>query len=161
MHKFKAEIHIIGINPFVFVPAKILSRIFKQAGTDKGPVPVRGIVNGRAYQQTLVRYQGEWRLYINTTMLKNSPGRIGETVEITIAHDPADRSVEPHPKLVKALAGNAEAKRVFEKLPPSVQKEIVRYISRLKTEAVIDKNVEKAIDFLLGKGRFVGRERLK
>ena len=161
MHKFKAEIYLIGINPFVFVPVKILSVIFKQAGTDKGPIPIRGTVNGGAYQQTLVRYQGEWRLYINTTMLKNSPGRIGETVEITIAYDPADRSIEPHPKLAKALAKNAEAKGAFEKLSLSVQREIVRYISRLKTEASIDRNVEKAIDFLLGKGRFVGREGLK
>lgn len=161
MHKFKTEIYIIGINPFVFVPDKILNDIFKQAGTDKGPIPVRGAVNDTGFQQTLVKYQGNWRLYINTTMLKNSPRRIGETVEITIEHDPTDRSIEPHPKLAKALAQNTKAKAAFDSLSPSGQKEIVRYISRLKTEPSIDKNVQKAIAFLLGKGRSVGREKLK
>lgn len=42
MHKlkFKADIKIIGINPFVFVPEKVLSEIFKQAQKDKSPIPV-------------------------------------------------------------------------------------------------------------------------
>ncbi|WP_240040749.1 YdeI/OmpD-associated family protein [Pseudocnuella soli] len=138
-----------------------MNDIFQQAGTDKGPIPIRGTVNDGSYQQTLVKYEGSWRLYINTIMLKNSPKRIGETVVISIEYDPTDRSLVPHPKLVAALAKNAEAKYVFDALPPSLQKEIVRYISRLKTEATIDKNVAKAIDFLLGRGRFIGRERLK
>ena len=54
-----------------------------------------------------------------------------------------------------------EAKSAFDNLSPSSQKEIVRYISQLKTEPGIDRNVEKAIAFLLGKGRFVGREKVK
>src|ERR1044071_2649608 len=104
MHQFKASIDIIGINPFVFVPEKILKEIFQKAGKDKGPIPVQGTVNGKAFQQTLVKYSGHWRLYINTTMLKNSPKRIGETIEVTIEFDPTDRTIEPHPKLIKALA---------------------------------------------------------
>jgi hypothetical protein len=161
MYRFKAQIDIIGINPFVFVPDEILKAIFRQAGADKGPIPIRGKINEKAYQQTLVRFQGNWRLYINTIMLKNSPKRIGETVEITIEFDPADRTIKTHPKLIKALAENPEAKAVFDSLPPSTRKEIVRYIAQLKTEASIDKNVIKAIDFLLGKGRFIGRDKPK
>lgn len=34
MYKFSAEIAIIGVNPFVFVPNEILQHIFKQAGHD-------------------------------------------------------------------------------------------------------------------------------
>lgn len=159
MHHFKAEINIIGINPFVFVPGNILQDIFKQAGKDKGHIPVRGTINGKGYQQTLVKYSGDWRLYINTSMLSNSPKRIGETVEVAIELDPADRTIESHPKLVKALEENPGAKSVFDNLPPSRQKEIIRYISFLKSEESIDRNVNKAIDFLLGKGRFVGRDK--
>jgi hypothetical protein len=158
MHRFKARIDIIGINPFVFVPEKTLKAIFKQAGTEKGPIPIRGTINGRPYQQTLVKYNGLWRLYINTTMLKDSPKRIGETVELTVAHDLSDRSIEPHPKLLEALSRMPDAKKTFEKLPPSRQNEIVRYISRLKTDTSVEKNISKAINFLLGKGRFVGRD---
>ena len=42
MQKFKARIELIGINPFVFVPGKILKEIFRQSGKDKGHIPVRG-----------------------------------------------------------------------------------------------------------------------
>ena len=156
---FTAKIDIIGINPFVFVPEKILGKIFEQAGTNKGAIPVSGTINGLPYQQTLVRYSGHWRLYINTKMLKDSPKRIGETVAITIELDTADRSIKPNPKLVKALKKEPRAKKVFDSLPPSRQKEIVRYISFLKTEESIDRNIQRAIDFFLGKGRFIGRDK--
>ncbi len=159
MYKFKAELQIIGINPFVFVPVKILTAVFKQANKDKGPIPVRGTINTEPYRQTLVRYSGEWRLYINTSMLKNSPKRIGETIELTIEHDPSDRSIQPHPKLEAALKKNKEAKKVFDQLTDSRRLEIVRYISFLKTEESVDRNINKAIDFLLGKERFAGRDK--
>ena len=159
MHQFKAIIEIIGVNPFVFVPGKILEEIFQQAGKNKGHIPVCGTINGKGFKQTLVKYSGHWRLYINTTMLKNSPKRIGETVDVTLAFDPADRTIVQHPKLVKALKESPEAKSVFDALPPSRQKEIVRYISSLKTEESVDKNVARAVQFLLGKDRFVGRDK--
>lgn len=158
IYQFSAEIQIIGVNPFVFVPDNILEKIFEDAGKSKGHIPIKGHINGKTYKQTLVKYSGHWRLYINTSMLKKSPERIGETVEITLAFDPEDRSIEPHPKLIQALKDNPDAKTVFDSLSPSRKHEIVRYISFLKTEATVDKNIIKAIDFLLGKGRFVGRD---
>lgn len=159
MHKFKADIEIIGANPFVSVPEKILMDIFRQAGKDKGKIPIRGTVNNLPYKQTLIKYSGDWRLYVNTSMLKNSPKRIGETIELTIEFDPSDRTIQPHTKLVKALNKSKRAKKVFDNLRPSLQFEIIRYIANLKTEKSIDTNVRKAIDFLLGRGRFVGREK--
>ena len=159
-YRFKAVIEIIGINPYVLVPNDILDKIFTQAGKSKGHIPIRGTVNGVPYKQTLLRYSGLWRLYINTTMLKDSPKRIGETIELTIEYDPSDRTIPVHPKLVAALEQNKEAKAVFDGLSPSLKKEIIRYISFLKTEQSVDKNVMRAIDFLLGNGRFIGRENI-
>ena len=159
MHKFSATLEIIVGNPFVFIPSTILDAVFQQANQNKGPIPVKGTINGKQYQQTLVKYSGDWRLYINLKMLKNSPKRIGEIIEVEIEFDPSDRSIEPHPKLVQALADNEEARSVFNQLSPSRQKEIVRYIANLKSEASIEKNVARAINFLLGKERFVGRHK--
>jgi uncharacterized protein YdeI (YjbR/CyaY-like superfamily) len=157
MQKFKAEIQIIGINPYVLLPEEVLTDIFMQAGKNKGNIPIEGTINEKTYKQTLVKFKGLWRLYINTTMLKNSPKRIGEIVEISIQFDPVKRVIQPHPKFVKALKDNKEAEIIFDSLRPSLKLEIVRYISSLKTEKSVDRNVPKAIDFLLGKGRFVGR----
>ncbi len=155
---FSAQLDLIGINPFVFVPSEILNRIFEQANKDKSPIPVKGTVNGKTFRQTLMKYQGEWRLYINLEMLEKSTERIGEIIDISICYDPEIRKIEPHPKLLKALSENSEAKKVFDGLPPSLQNEIIRYISFLKTEESIDRNVARAIRFLLGKERFIGRD---
>ncbi len=158
MEKFKARLGIIVGNPFVFIPQNILHQLFEQAGKNKGPIPVCGSINGKEYQQTLVKYSGEWRLYINLKMLTDSPRRIGETITIEIEFDTADRTILPHPALSKALAASPEANQVFELLSPSKQKEIVRYISNLKSEESVKRNVKSAINFLLGNGRFVGRD---
>lgn len=159
MFAFEAQLEIIGINPFVFVPTDILDNLFKDAGVNKGYIPVKGKVNEKDYVQTLLRYKGEWRLYINTVILSDSPKRIGETLTITISFDPEDRTILPHPELEAAFALNKEALQVFDGLSPSKQKEIIRYISSLKTADSRRKNIEKAIGFLLGKNRFVGREK--
>ena len=157
MPKFKAEIQIIGANPYVAVPEKILDFIFKKAKRSKSPIPICGIVNAKTYKQSLVKYKGDWRLYINTVMLKNSPRRIGEIIELSINFDPQDRHLNPHPKLKRALQDNPEANLVFKHLSPSRKHEIIRYISVLKKEESIERNVARAIDFLKGKGRFAGR----
>lgn len=159
MQEFTATLEIIDGNPFVHVPPVILEDLFNQANKQKGAIPIKGAVNGKPYQQTMVKFRNHWRLYVNMVMLKNSPKRIGESINVSIEFDPSDRSIEPHPKFVNALKSNETARKVFEALSPSRQKEIVRYISFLKTEKSVDRNVERAINFLLGKVRFVGRDK--
>ncbi len=158
-HKFEAILEIIVGNPFVFIPEEILLDLFQIAESNTRPIPVKGSINGKDYQQTLVKYSGAWRLYINMNMLKDSPRRIGELIHVEIEFDPSDRSIEAHPKLVQALEASPEARKIFEGLSPSRKKEIVRYIHHLKSEESVDRNVRRAINFLLGRERFVGREK--
>lgn len=158
MKSFKAVIDIIGINPFVFVPEDVLACIFLQAGKNKGAIPIKGTINGHPFMQTLVRYSNAWRLYINGPMLHGK--KVGDEVTMTLAYDEVERVVPMHPQLKKALKENKEAKAVYDKLSPSLQKEIKRYINNLKTATAVDKNVEKAIRFLTGKERFIGRNGL-
>ncbi len=159
MSKFKAVIEIIGINPFVFVPSEILHDIFTQAQKNKGAIPIKGTINGENYKQTLVKYSGEWRLYINTTMLKNSPKRIGEIIELTAIFDPETRKIAPPIQFVTALEANLEAKKIFDSLSASMKLEIVRYLTNLKTEESLHRNILRAINFLTGKERFIGRDK--
>lgn len=159
MYTFTAAIEMIGINPFVFVPDDLLLQIFKAAGKEKGHIPIRGSLNGKPYKQTLVKYSGAWRLYINTTMLKNSPKRVGETISISLQFDPESREIEPPLNFVKALAKNKPAKMIFDNLSASRKFEIVRYLANLKTADAIEKNIKRAINFLSGKERFMGRDK--
>ena len=69
-YSFQAELEIIGINPFVAVPPDILQKIFQDSGREKSPIPICGQINEKTYQQNLMFFKGDWRLYVNTTMLK-------------------------------------------------------------------------------------------
>lgn len=156
---FKATIHIIGINPFVFIPETILEQLFLHAEKNKGPIPVKGTVNKLPYRQTLVRYCNEWRLYINTSMLKNSPKRIGETIALSISIDPDSREIPIPPDFLSALKSDKEAERVYNNMSNSLQTEIIRYLAGLKTKESLERNITRAINFLKGKERFIGREK--
>lgn len=155
---FTALIEIIGVNPFVYLPEKVLEQVFLQAGKDKGKIPVKMTIDGHAFIQTLVRYSGHWRLYLNTPMRKAAMKEVGDTAVFEIWYDPEERIVVLHPKFITALEQNPEARKVYDQLPPSRRQEIAKYLSFLKTEESLDRNVKKAIDFLIGKDRFVGRD---
>lgn len=145
MQKFSAKIYKIGINPVVDPPDGVLESLFKAAGRSRGPVPVTGRLNGCAFVQTLVKYAGAWRLYINGPMLKDSGLAVGATAEIEIEFDPRPRSVPIPARFSRALAGNAAAKKAFDELAPSRRKEILRYLASLKTREALERNVERLI----------------
>src|ERR1043165_1724233 len=130
MLSFSAKIQIIGVNPYVLLPPKVLQGVFEQAGKDKGPIPVKGAMDGHPYIQTLVKYSGKWRLYLNTPMRKAADKDVGDTIDVTIEYDPEKRTVATPPKLQSALKKDKAAKATFDALPPSRQKELVRYIDR-------------------------------
>lgn len=157
--KFSAQIEIIGINPFVYLPDDVLQSIFIQANKDRGKIPVTIKIEGHEFTQTLIKYSGHWRLYLNTPMRKAALKEVGDTVTIEIRYDPKKRTIPPHPKFIEALNQNQEAKDAYDNLRPSLQLEIVRYLSFLKTEESIDRNVTRAVNFLLGKQRFIGRDK--
>ena len=159
MQSFSAKIFKIGINPYVLVPAAVLKALFKEAGKNKGHIPIKGTINGYEFTQTLVKYSGKWHLYLNTPMRKNSVSDVGDMVDMKIEMDTADRTVPMHPKMKSALQKNRKANSIFLQLPSSRKKEICRYINHLKTDEAVNRNINKAIGFLLGKARFIGRDK--
>ena len=150
MPRFSKPIDKIGINPVVDPPETILNAIFDQAGRSRGPIPVRGKLNGIDFIQTLVKFRGAWRLYINGPMLKNSGLKVGDTAKVQIEFDPRPRDVPMPAPLVAALRKEKKAKVAFDELPPSRKKEICKYIGSLKSETAIEKNVERIIKILSG-----------
>ena len=65
MKSFTAKIFKVGVNPCVVVPDEVLKYLFREAGKDKGPIPVQGKLNGASFIQTVVKFRGDWRLYVN------------------------------------------------------------------------------------------------
>jgi len=158
MKSFSAKIFKIGINPYVLLPKDILKYLFTEAGKEKGHIPVCITINKQRFEQTLVKYSGKWRLYLNTPMRKVAQKDTGDVINIEIEYDPNDRKVPLHPQFETALKKNKKATEVFEKLSSSRQKEISRYLNHLKTKESITKNINRAISFLQGKESFVGRK---
>ena len=157
--KFAAKIYKISINPYVPLPLNILKEIFKQADKNKSPIPVAIEIEEQNFIQNLVKYKGKWRLYLNGPMREAAGKDVGDIITMNIEFDANERSVPMHPKLEAAFSKNKKAKNVYDSLPVSLQKEILKYINFLKTNESVEKNVNRAIQFLLGKERFIGRDK--
>jgi uncharacterized protein YdeI (YjbR/CyaY-like superfamily) len=149
MESFSARIYIISkINPVVDVPDGVLHAIFEQAGRSKGPIPVRGKLNGAEFIQTLIKYEGAWRLYLNGLMRNAAGIDTGDMADVEIEFDPRPRE-EPVPgKFTEALEADAPANAEFDRLSPSRKKEILRYLNSMKTEESLVRNIEKIIRHL-------------
>src|SRR5690349_20265211 len=97
-HTFSAKIEIIGVNSFVFVPGKVLNELFIQAGITKGKIPVNMTIDGHAFTQTLVKYSGHWRLYLNMPMRKAAGKDVGDKAVFELSFNPIKKEVPMHPK---------------------------------------------------------------
>jgi hypothetical protein len=147
---FRATIEQIGINPYVSLPPRRLAALFEAAGKQRGPIPVVIEIGGATFRQSLVKYQGAWRLYLNTPMRAAAGKSVGQGVTLKVDFDPAPR-VEPMPPALRlALAKDERAKAAFAALVPSRQKEIQRYLNSAKTAATVERNVAKVVAWLTG-----------
>ena len=148
MLKFQFQIYKLGINPVVDPPTEVLGSLFKASQKSKGPIPVCGTLNGTEFTQTLVKYGGKWRLYINGPMMKSAGLKVGDVAVVEIEFDPRPRDVPMPRALAAALKTNRRAAEAFDKLTPSRQKEIFRYIGSLRSAEAIARNVERVLNQL-------------
>lgn len=159
MKSFSEKIQIIGVNPYVLLPSALLKHIFQKAGKDKGAIPVQLKIGSKDFIQNLVKYSGKWRLYLNGPMRKAAGKDVGDLIDIQIDFDSRPRITPMNSKLKLALKENPAAKKAFEKLSPSRQKEILRYINFLKSEESVDKNIQRVIAHLTSSKTFIGRKK--
>jgi hypothetical protein len=164
--KFSSKIQIINGNPYVRPPDHILLVIFQQADKDTSPIPIKGKLNGAPFVQTLVRYDNDWRLYVNIIMAnaaeipfsKSIAEIVGREVEIKVEFDPNPPTYEMVEFLKDALEANPTARKNWDKLIPSRQKEILRYFSWLKSDEAKERNIKKLLEALTGSEiRFMAR----
>lgn len=154
---FSAKIDLLGVNPFVRPPDDVLAALFTAAGKDKSPISVRGTINSAAFQQSLVRYQGDWRLYINGVMARNAGFKfsnivkiVGEQVTISLEYDPQPVAYGMVPEFQKALNADPNAQAAYYHLTQGRQKEILRYLTSLKSETALQRNIVRLMQHLRG-----------
>ena len=161
--EFRAKIERKGINPYVLVSAARARRI--KAGWNK-PLPVLVQVNGQPDPAWRVNMMpagdGSFYLYLDGIVRKASGTDVGDIVEVSLAFDPAYRSGpqdEMLPEFAARLDEDAGIKARWDGLAPSLQKEILRYLANLKSDAARRRNIDRAIGVLGGaKARFLARD---
>lgn len=153
---FEATLQRVGIDIVAEVPARAsakLARASVAAGRSKGAIPVQAKLPGssRSFPQTLVPIGGgRHKLYVNEVMLGATGLVEGQRVRITLTLDLADRMAAMPAQLADALAASDAASATFDALSPSRRKEVLRYLTNLKTQAALERNVAKFVAKLAG-----------
>ena len=160
--RFRSVIEILGVNPYVLISAKRAMKIKK--GWCK-PLPVRIRVNGKPekpWRINLVpRGDGSFYLYLHGNVRRASKTKVGDAVNIELEFDDEYKSGPAHPVpawFSTAMRQNPAAKQTWNGLTPSLRKEVLRYLSRLKSPEAKSRNLKLAMSALSGtRTRFLGR----
>src|SRR5579863_6570685 len=152
--RFRSEIQINGINPYVLVSAKRAALLLK--GWRK-PLPVGVRVNGQPEKQWRINLMpigdGSFYLYLHGDVRKASGTKVGDHVTAEVRFDADYRGGPMHsmPSWFRtALAANPKARQGWKKLIPSRRKEILRYFARLKSTDARVRNMQRALQVLSG-----------
>ena len=162
MVRVRSRIRIVGVNPYVHVDAGAATRLRKNW---RGPMPVRYEAEGgpaKAWRINLMPLgDGTYRLHLNGQVRRELNLGVGDKVCLRIQFDSEYRGGPG--RLMRSwfrreLAKDPLAKSGWLRLPPSRQKEVLRYLARLKTAEAKARNLRRAMDVLAGgRARFMGR----
>ena len=159
---FSSKIRIMGSNPYVRVSAR-QAAILKPGW--KKPLPVLVQVNGMPDTPWRINMMpvgdGSFYLYLHGNVRKASRTKVGDMVKVAVSFDSEYRN-GPMRKMPawfsSALKKNPTARKNWELLIPSRKKEILRYLSALKSEEARERNLKRALEALSGSPlRFMAR----
>jgi hypothetical protein len=155
MLRFKATMKVREGNPYVLVSA---ARAKKIRPGWRRPLPVLLRINGKPEKAWRINMMpagdGGFFLYLHGSVRKASGTKVGDNVAVEVRFDDAYKNgpMHPMPPWFRApLSKNAKAKKAWDALIPSRKKEILRYLSWLKSRDARDRNVARAIRVLSGK----------
>ena len=160
--RFRARMLIRLVNPYVHISRERATAL--KPGWRK-PMPVLVRINGKPRPPWRINLMpmgnGAFYLYLAGDVRKASATKVGDMVDVDVRFDPAYRGGPMHampPWFRRPLYANTRAKRAWLALTPSRQKEILRYLSLLRSKDARVRNVTKAIRALSGaKERYMAR----
>jgi hypothetical protein len=150
---FTAIVKIRGINPVVLVSASLANAI--KPGWRK-PLPVLVRLNGKPAKAWRINMMpagdGSFYLYLHGNLRKASGTSVGDRARVEIEFDAKYRGgPQPMPRWFKAaLAANPRAKQSWTALVPSRKKEVLRYLSHLRSPDARKRNLAKVLHMLSG-----------
>jgi hypothetical protein len=153
MHVFSAPIVKLGINACVNVPEKIVKNLLAAAGKKSAPVQVKCVLNGVDFDANVVRYSGDWRLYLNMVTRRNAGCDIGDKVKIHLAYDPSIRMPPMPEQFQQALRGNSDLQKAWRLRPSAKRREILESLNGKQSNAELAHSIAETIELLVKKRR--------
>ena len=157
--KFRSQLEITGVNPFVSISANVAARLRK----GRRPIPVRFQINKstKYWSVNMMPVRGgTFRLYLNGEIRKAAGLKVGDSLEVKVQFDDEYKNGPLHPLpswFSKPLSQNSKALKRWRLLTPSKKKEILRYFAGLKSPEAKERNLVRALHVLAGgQGRFLG-----
>jgi len=151
MQVFSATIVKLGINACVNVPEKIVKSLLAAAEKKSAPVQVKCILNGVDFDANIVRYSGDWRLYLNLVTRRAAGCDIGDRVKIHLAYDPSMRMPPMPEPFRQALRGNPDLQKAWRLRPSAKRREILLSLNVKKSDAQLARGIAETIGLLLKK----------
>jgi hypothetical protein len=159
---FTSRINIFNGNPYILVSAARAKEL--KPGWRK-PLPVLVQIDGKPDVPWRINMMpignGSFYLYLHGIVRKASRTKVGDRVRVAVSFDSrySGGPMHPLPSWFRIpLNRDTRARKSWDALIPSRQKEILRYFSWLKSKEARDRNVAKALHVLSGKeGRFMAR----
>lgn len=150
---FTAVIYKTGVNACVDVPASVSGKMRPQ----NGYIKVKGLINGFDFTTNLVPVKnGPYRLFVNLKMLKGAHASVGSVAKFSIVQDLKKVETDyPVPAYLREqlIAHNLLAD--FNALTEGKRKNILKYLTGIKTEATLQNNIAKLIAQLTDKEKNV------
>jgi hypothetical protein len=151
MHVFSATIVKLGINACLNVPEEIVKSLLAAAGKKSAPVQVKCVLNGVKFDANVVRYSGDWRLYLNLVTRRAANCDIGDRVKIHLAYDPSMRMPPMPEPFRQALRDDSNLQKAWRLRPSAKRREILQSLIDKKSEAELAHGIAETIEFLLKK----------
>jgi Domain of unknown function (DUF1905)/Bacteriocin-protection, YdeI or OmpD-Associated len=160
--RFSSVIEIRGVNPYVYVDAKLASCLKENW---RKPLPVMVQINGQPMTPWRINMmpagEGNYYLYLHATVRKASGTKVGDRVTVQLSFDNDYRGGPAHVLptwFSTALEKDPGAKKAWNALIPSRKKEILRYFAGLKSTEARVRNLKRAMEALSGdEVRFMAR----
>ena len=125
------------------VPPEVVERL----GSGKRP-KVRVTIGGHTYRSTVAVYDDEFFLPLSAENRSAAGVSAGEDVKVKVELDTEPRVVAVPPDFAAALQRDAVARRAFEKLSYSHQREHVLAIEDAKRPETRARRIAKAVEML-------------
>lgn len=148
VYKFEATLErpdMRGAWTFVRIPFSVA----EEFGV-KGQVPVKGTINGIAYENSLLpQGEGAHILVVKKEIRERAGVDAGDVAQVTLERETGIRTVEVPPELAEALESQPSARQIFDDLSYSHRKAYCDHVGQARRADTRVRRATKCVDLLM------------